>query len=556
MSETQTPVPYRIRIGVTGHRNLSKPDAISSLVSQVLDTKLNDLFDDASRNAIRQVQNTPVLVSIVSPLAEGSDRLVAVEALKREGARLDAVLPLEVGDYIESFGSEKSRLEFKDLLNKCRQPRVLRRRLLSQDFSTEQIPDERQRAYFEAGRYVVDHCDVLIAVWDGEPPRGMGGTAEIVAYAREQNRPLIRIWPEDAEPIQIFKGNGLNAASILQIDEFNQYRVEPASEASEISALDLEYFGKNTWPAVPDSMKDAIRQTLFPFYFRASLVARKNQERYRRAGTYGYLLPSFAVVAVALGALIPDMARWAFPFELAILAVALTIVGAAHRQRSAEKWVESRFLTERLRAAIYMAGCGVEVSTIAVPPHLGETEQPDDWMLRVFEEAWNRMPSMPGCAAQECKAMREYIAEQWVDGQIKFHDGKTKREGGQGARLYWFGRILLFSTVGAASWHILLRLTSGRTETHSVEEKILTFVALAFPALASAFAGLRSHREYVRLENRSRNMSSRLRQLRARLLRTTTSRDFEVVLREIEATMLQEAQDWLMLMHTATIDPA
>jgi hypothetical protein len=556
VNETQTPIPYRIRIGVTGHRNLPTPDAASALVSQALDTKLNDLFDDASRNAIRQAQNTPVLLSIVSPLAEGSDCLVAVEALKREGARLDAVLPLEVSDYLESFGSEESRLEFQVLLHKCREPRVLRRRLLSRDFSTEQIPEARRRAYAEAGRYVVDHCDVLIAIWDGEPPRGIGGTAEVVAYAREQNRPLIRIWPEDAEPIQISKGNGLNATSIVQIDEFNQYRVETSSEAAEISALDQEYFGKNTWQAVPDSMKNAIRQTLFPFYFRASLVAKQNQERYRRAGTYGYLLPSFAVVAVALGALIPEMARWAFPFELAILAVALTIVGAAHRQRSAEKWVESRFLTERLRAAIYMAGCGVEVATIAVPPHLGESEQPDDWMLRVFEEVWNRMPPMPGCAAQDYKVMREYIAEQWVDGQIKFHDGKSKRESGQGARLYWFGRILLFSTVVAAAWHILLRITSGRLEAHSMEEKILTFVALAFPALASAFAGLRSHREYVRLENRSRNMSSRLRQLKGRVLRTATARDFEIVLREIEATMLQEAQDWLMLMHTATIDPA
>jgi hypothetical protein len=550
------PIPYRIRIGVTGHRKLSQPGAVSALVSQVLDSKLNDLFDNASRNAIRQVQNTPVLLSVVSPLAEGSDRLVAVEVLKREGARLEAVLPLELSDYLESFDSEESRKEFLDLLHKCRQPRVLRRRLLSQDFSAEQVLDARRRAYAEAGRYMVDHCDILIAIWDGRPARGEGGTAEVVDYAREQNRPLIRVWPEDLEPIQISKGNGLNAASIIQIEEFNQYRVEQGSEAENISAMDEEYFGKDTWPAVPESTKDAIRQTLFPFYFRASLVAKENQERYKRAGTYGYLLPSFAVVAVTLGALIPEMGRWAFPFELAILAVALTIVGAAHRRQSAEKWVESRFLTERLRAAIYMAGCGVEVATIAVPPHLGELEQADDWMLRVFEEVWNRMPPMSGCAAHDCQIMREYIAEQWVDGQIKFHEGKSKREGGQGSRLYWFGRILLFSTLGAATLHILLRVLSGRPEAHSTEEKLLTFVALAFPAVSSAFAGLRSHREYVRLENRSRNMSSRLRQLKARLLRTTTVRDFETVLRAIEATTLQEAQDWLMLMHTATIDPA
>ena len=141
------------------------------LMAQVLDKKLNDLFDDASRIDIRRVKNTPVLLSVVSPLGEGSDRLLAVEELKSEGAMLDAVVSLEVGDYLESFGSEASRLEFQCLLHICRQPPVLRRRLLSQDFSTEQIPDGRRSAYAEGGRYAVDHCDVLIAIWDGEPPR-------------------------------------------------------------------------------------------------------------------------------------------------------------------------------------------------------------------------------------------------------------------------------------------------------------------------------------------------------------------------------------------------
>ncbi len=468
---------------------------------------------------------------------------------------MEAVLPLELEDYLETFSNDESRHEFLEMLGKCRQPFFLRRHRLDQDFSAEQIPEARRRAYAEIGRFVVDHCDVLIAIWDGKPARGVGGTAEVVSYAQEQKRPLIRVWPEDAEPIQVFKGNGLNAKSIGQIDEFNGYRVEPGSEAAYIASLDEDYFGKQTWPGISDATKDAIRRILFPAYVRASLVAKENQKHYRRAGTYGYLLPAFAVASVALGGVFAGIGIWTFVVEFTLLALALAIVGAAHRQRRVEKWVESRFLTERLRAATYMAGCGVEVATIVVPPHLGEKEQPDDWMLRVFEEVWNGMPRMQGCAAQNCQVMREYIAEHWVEGQIKFHTDKTKREGSLGAKLYLWGRILLLSTLVAAACHILLRAISRHSETLAIVERVLTFIALAFPALASAFAGLRSHHEHERLEIRSRNMSSRLRQLKGLVLRTTSATEFEVVLRKIEATMLQETQDWLMLMHTATIDP-
>jgi hypothetical protein len=35
----------------------------------------------------------------------------------------------------------------------------------------------------EGGKVVVDRAEVLIAVWDGLPARGLGGTADVVAYA-------------------------------------------------------------------------------------------------------------------------------------------------------------------------------------------------------------------------------------------------------------------------------------------------------------------------------------------------------------------------------------
>lgn len=59
-------------------------------------------------------------------------------------------------------------------------------------------PAVRERAYEAAGRYVVDHCDMLLAVWDGRPARGRGGTAEIIAYARRRERPLAVIAADPA----------------------------------------------------------------------------------------------------------------------------------------------------------------------------------------------------------------------------------------------------------------------------------------------------------------------------------------------------------------------
>jgi len=40
-------------------------------------------------------------------------------------------------------------------------------------------------------QYMVDRCDVLIAVWDGTP----GGTGNCVGYAKKQGKEIFRITP-------------------------------------------------------------------------------------------------------------------------------------------------------------------------------------------------------------------------------------------------------------------------------------------------------------------------------------------------------------------------
>lgn len=185
---TSSKAPPTIRIGVTGHRNIPDSETTSALINHALETKVRDLFSHG-------IRETSMRFTIVSPLAEGADRLLARIVLSRPNSILEVPLPLTLDDYLQDFQTAASRQEFRDLLARCPQPLYLRSKPLAVE---SQHSDERSAlrnaAYEAVGHYVVDHCDLLFALWDGGASRGRGGTAEIVAYALKQHRPIIRIW--------------------------------------------------------------------------------------------------------------------------------------------------------------------------------------------------------------------------------------------------------------------------------------------------------------------------------------------------------------------------
>jgi len=153
-----------VAIGVSGHRNLVDLKAVSNAVDETLGEVLAAYGDDS--------------LQVISPLAEGADRLVAWRAMANYSVRLVVPLPLEMSDYMLDFKSISSKAEFITLLEQADQ--------------VIELPNAgtRELCYQAAGIYVLDHSDVLIAVWDGAPARGIGGTAEIVTEARERGMPI------------------------------------------------------------------------------------------------------------------------------------------------------------------------------------------------------------------------------------------------------------------------------------------------------------------------------------------------------------------------------
>ncbi len=52
-------------------------------------------------------------------------------------------------------------------------------------------------------RTVVDAVDLLIAIWNGKPARGLGGTADVVSYALNLSKRVLHINPDSRSVSEI-----------------------------------------------------------------------------------------------------------------------------------------------------------------------------------------------------------------------------------------------------------------------------------------------------------------------------------------------------------------
>ena len=131
-----------------------------------------------------------VLSSIALPfigstsLAIGADQLFADEILEHGGS-LEVIVPFI--NYEFTFSEGHNRQEYHRLLASASDQMVL------EHFGSD------EEAYLAAGRCVVDRVDLLLAVWDGMPAGGLGGTGDVVSYALQQGKKLIHLNPVTLE---------------------------------------------------------------------------------------------------------------------------------------------------------------------------------------------------------------------------------------------------------------------------------------------------------------------------------------------------------------------
>ena len=143
------------RVGVTGHRVLSQPMETYAKV------RCHELLARAYAEHAR--------LQALTALAEGADTLFAEVALTL-GIPLRVVVPF--CGFEQDFEDGPPRQRYHQLLGLASWSALL------------PFAERSDEAYWQGGLWVAKRVDLLIAIWDGKPARGHGGTAEVVAYAR------------------------------------------------------------------------------------------------------------------------------------------------------------------------------------------------------------------------------------------------------------------------------------------------------------------------------------------------------------------------------------
>lgn len=377
-------------VGVIGHRELPR-DQLATLAEEL-------------RQALAQLRraapDTPI--HVVSSLAVGADQLGARVALEA-GYPLVVALPCEQARFETDFPDSVG--EFRTLMDQAHASFV--------------VGEGGESGYVAASGWMARHCQVLIALWDGDRLRELpGGTAHTVAL-RTQTRaaghelgsisdylgPVLHLHAPRAsgvgrEPprwIWPSAGSGEDTIRLTQLIEplqrFNQAAAGLPADTKSASAKSLLASEESDDPLVEA-------------FAAADALAIRRQRQYRLALQISTLL---AVLGYAMQHAWPTL-----PGRIAaslLLTLALAIVVWGRRKRLLDQHLEYRSLAEVLRVAWFwrMAGITTTPTDQFLNQHWGNLR----WIRAAVNALW--MPR--GSREQDL----DQVKKHWVDGQNRFY---------------------------------------------------------------------------------------------------------------------------------------
>ena len=526
-------VPFVLCVGVTGHRADSLPaDSLSALAPRI-----RAMLELLARTAMELLESErscfapgPPTLRFVSPLADGADQIAAEVALEL-GWQLQAVLPFPRDQYRASLANDAARERFDALLNRAT--------------CSFELPGDTSReldSYVMTGRATVAHCDLLIAIWDGLPPRGRGGTGEVVQLALTRGTAVLHLPPQPEADSRLlwsaFDPTVLTTADEPTVERpANKDELEvllrgllmPPADPQERSFLQrftrerlfrirtrIEYplllaatgagrFGvkditavygakqiEEEWRRYRESCAEAHHigapiDILEHAYSWADRLATHFAQTYRSGHIFNFLLGGVAVCLGLSAFMAPHM-----KFEVAVMEffITLAIILNAHvgsRNEWHRRWLDYRQLAERLRPMR-----SLKVLGIAAPDPPGTSTNPiaRRWIDWYASGIWRAM-GCPTGSIDKAQAARlaEAIADHEVAPQVAYHRRNARQIHQLDRRLGAIGMVLFVATL-IVSVATLIGLAINPAFVNEYGNWF-TLVSAGFPALGTAVFGIR-----------------------------------------------------------------
>jgi hypothetical protein len=578
-----------LAVGVTGHRaDVLPEDSVAVLRERVRDVLVR--IADAGRELLVQERacfgaGEPRL-RFVSPIADGADQIAAEVALDL-GWELEAILPFERAHYRSTLANHGARERFDSLLERA-----------SCLLELPGDPEHGLDAYVMTGRATVAHCDVLIAIWDGLPPRGRGGTGEVVQLALTRGTAIVhvplapggdtRILWSAFDPTVLTVADDPGVARPLErgdVDALLHGLLMPPPDKQEQRFLHrflterlrwlrarIEYplllsvAGARRFRARDLTTKHAEAQirdecqryragcaeahnistamdNLEEAYSWADRLATHFAQTYRSGHIFNFVLGGFAVCLGLAAFMTPHLKFEEAAFELLITFAIILNAQIGTRQQWHRRWLDYRQLAERLRPMRSLKLLGIAAPD---PPGTETNPVPKRWIDWYASGIWRAMGCPSGTIDEACAArLGQAIATHEVEPQVGYHERNAEQIEQLDKSLERIGMVLFAATLLVSVATLVgLGLGSSFVNTYG---NWFTLVSAGFPALGTAIFGIRFQADFGGDALRSMATADTLRQIDTELRKHVTLSRAADLAEQAARIMLSDLDEWRLV---------
>ncbi len=495
-------------VGVTGHRDMDS-SAEPGIRKQVRDELLE----------LKKLAGPETPVVLLSMLAKGADCLAAQIALELD-IGLIAVLPMPAEEYEKDFETQDSLREMRTLLQASHRCFVLPLDSQSSGDIQTYSGDMRNMAYLRAGQYIVDHCHLLLALWDGAESNGPGGTAEIVEYALGQDNAGISAegagihLSSARKVIQILTPRSSGTKKTMRLDKGTAYSQDTDSLIWKRLVRQTARFNKliqkhrdsmiSTWQNslsyIPELESDTGHQTLRRYFAAADTLAIYLKQKMQRVFLIYFvcIMISSSVLMIFFKGGLP--AYWnthiLLPVYLSAVAVALATYAYSRKTEIKNHSLDSRALAEALRIQMFWRRAGV---CEEVGEHYLHIQREDlRWILFVLK----------GIHGQESPVSENISPEQafsaWIMDQSSYYNRSADIQSRRHTRI----NAMANTALALGLLYVPLRAVSVPLYNITADNKLIWLLLVSVTVLSglalSLWGSLRAYISFTGLQDQVR----------------------------------------------------